>query len=102
MIGWKMLLFKRLVMGETLFWHYNWCVGGPFVETFPRLFSISLQSNANIKDMGVWIWQLKWRRPFFVWEEEIYREFLLLLDLVPISRDKHSWNYRHDIGGLFR
>jgi hypothetical protein len=76
------------------------------VETFPRLFSISLQANANIKEMGVWIsgvwfWQLKWRRPFFVWEEEVYREFLLLLDVVPISRDKPSWNYRHDIGGLF-
>jgi hypothetical protein len=36
-----------------------------------------------------------------VWEEEVYREFLLLLEIVPISRDKPSWNYRHDIRGLF-
>jgi hypothetical protein len=48
------------------------------VEAFPRLFSISLQRDANIKDMGVWasgvwIWQLKWRRPFFAWEEEMYQ-----------------------------
>jgi hypothetical protein len=50
---------------------------------------------------GRWIWQLKWRRPFFVWEEEVYRDFLLLLEVVPISREKPSWSYRHDIGGLF-
>jgi hypothetical protein len=92
--------------GETLFWHDNWCVGGPFVERFRRLFSISLQAEAYIKDMGGWsfgrwIWQLKWRRPFFVWEEEVYRDFLLLLEVVPISREKPSWSYRHDIGGLF-
>ncbi|KAK2435218.1 hypothetical protein QL285_020294 [Trifolium repens] len=91
---------------DTLFWHYNWCVGSPLAELFPRLFSISLQVDANIKEMGVWssgvwIWQLKWRRPFFVWEEEVYRDFLLLLEVVPISRDKPSWSYRLDTGGLF-
>jgi hypothetical protein len=92
--------------GDTLFWLHNWCVVGSLAVVFPRLYSISLQAEANIKEMGVWVsgiwtWQLKWRPPFFSWEEDLYREFLLLLEEVHISLDKPSWSYRHDIGGLF-
>jgi hypothetical protein len=73
---------------------------------FPRLYSISLQANAFIKDMGVWSsgswsWNLKWRRPFFSWEEDLYREFLLLLEVVPILQDKPSWTFWYGSGGLF-
>jgi hypothetical protein len=81
--------------GDTIFWHHRWCAVGPLAVAFPRLYSISLQANAFIKDMGVWSsgswsWNLKWRRPFFSWEEDLYREFLLLLEVVPISQDKPS------------
>jgi hypothetical protein len=92
--------------GDTSFWHDNWLAVGPLAVTFPRLFSISLQPEENIKDMGnwvseIWMWNLKWRRPFFAWEEELYREFILLLEGASISRDKPSWSFRHGIGGLF-
>ncbi|MCI07871.1 ribonuclease H protein, partial [Trifolium medium] len=92
--------------GDANFWHGNWCVLGPLVKAFPRLFSISLQSEACIKEMGVWmsgvwIWQLKWRRPFFIWEEELYRDFLRLLEEVHITLEKPSWSYRHDDGGIY-
>jgi hypothetical protein len=92
--------------GDTSFWHDNWLAVGPLAVTFPRLFSISLQPEENIKDMGnwvseIWMWNLKWRRPFFAWEEELYREFILLLEGASISRDKPSWGFRHGIGGLF-
>jgi hypothetical protein len=57
--------------GDTIFWHHRWCAVGPLAVAFPRLYSISLQANAFIKDMGVWSsgswsWNLKWRRPFFL------------------------------------
>jgi hypothetical protein len=56
---------------DTIFWHHHWCVAGPLAVAFPRLFSISLQPEETIKDIGVWssgswLWQLKWRRPFFL------------------------------------
>jgi hypothetical protein len=37
----------------------------------------------------------------FPWEEDLYREFLLLLEVAPISLDKPSWVFRHSIGGMF-
>jgi hypothetical protein len=92
--------------GDTSFWHYNWRIVGPLVVAFPRLFSISLQAEDNIKDIGnwvsgIWVWNLKWRRPFFAWEEELYRDFILLLEGAPISLDKLAWCFRHGVAGLF-
>jgi hypothetical protein len=56
--------------GDTNFWHHHWCALGSLADAFPRLFRILLQPDAFIKDMGEWvsgswIWNLKWRRPFF-------------------------------------
>jgi hypothetical protein len=92
--------------GGTSFWHHNWCSVGPLAVAFPRLFRISLQVEASIQDMGTWvsgtwIWQLKWRRSFFAWEEEMYRDLLLVLEVVPLSLDKPSWSFRYGIGGEY-
>jgi hypothetical protein len=92
--------------GDTNFWHHHWCALGSLADAFPRLFRISLQPEAFIKDMGEWvsgswIWNLKWRRPFFSWEEDLFRELLRLLDVVPISRVSPSWSYRYGIDGRY-
>ena len=53
--------------GTTVrFWHDRWCEAGIFMRSFPRLFSISLQKNFFISQMGnwndeSWVWNLKWR-----------------------------------------
>jgi hypothetical protein len=91
---------------DTIFWHHHWCALGSLAYAFPRLFRISLQPEAFIKAMGVWvsgswIWNLKWRRPFFSWEEDLYRELIRLLEVVPISRVSPSWSYRYGIDGQY-
>jgi hypothetical protein len=100
------LIFRIGDGGGTSFWHHNWCSVGSLAVAFPRLFRISLQAEASIQEMGswvsgTWIWKLKWRRPFFAWEEVIYREFLLGLEAVPISLDKPSWSFRYGIEGVY-
>jgi hypothetical protein len=91
---------------DTSFWHYNWLSVGPLAMVFPRLFSISIQAEENINVMGnwvsgIWVWNLKWRRPFFAWEEVLYRDFITLLEGAPISLDKPAWCFRHGVDGLF-
>ncbi|KAK2417808.1 hypothetical protein QL285_040065 [Trifolium repens] len=100
------LIFSIGDGGGTSFWHHNWCSVGSLAVVFPRLFRISLQAEASIQEMGswvsgTWIWHLKWRRPFFAWEEVIYREFLLGLEAVHISLDKPSWSFRYGIEGVY-
>ena len=60
---------------STRFWHDTWCEAGPLKRTFPRLFSISMQKNSFVSQMGVWqeeiwSWQLNWRRALYVWEND--------------------------------
>jgi hypothetical protein len=54
------------------------------VGGFLLLFSLSSQSQETIRDMGswengVWLWKFKWRRPSFVWEEDLHSNLLALL-----------------------
>ncbi|GAU48412.1 hypothetical protein TSUD_99270 [Trifolium subterraneum] len=70
----------------------------PLKEVFPRLYSISLQSDHTIQEMGEWvsdrwIWHIKWRRIFFTWEEEMYRDLRSLIGRVVITKEPDSWSY---------
>jgi hypothetical protein len=61
--------------GRTRFWLDNWEGPTPLCYLYPRLFSISLQTQHCIDKMGEWrngewFWNFKWRRRLFVWEEE--------------------------------
>jgi reverse transcriptase-like protein len=58
---------------STKFWHDKWCPNGPFKKAFPRLFSISLQREEVISQMGIWngcdwLWNFRWRRSLYDWE----------------------------------
>lgn len=66
---------------STQFLHYPWC--GPVLlrDGVTRLFRLSLQADGRVGDLGKWkenvlTWDLRWRRPLFVWEVEFLNEVL--------------------------
>ena len=57
------------------FWHDRWCEAGMLKMVFPRLYSISMQKNFHISQMGnwhegLWTWHLAWRRNLYGWEND--------------------------------
>ena len=60
--------------GTTVrFWQDRWCEAGRLMRLFPRLYAISLQKNSLISQMGnwndeSWVWNLRWRRTLYEWE----------------------------------
>ena len=58
-------IIKKIGRGNsTLFWHDTWLEGGSLSARFPRLFSISLQKDWLIIDMGCWD-RLEWCWVFY-------------------------------------
>ncbi|MCI08601.1 putative ribonuclease H protein, partial [Trifolium medium] len=79
-------------------WWKDLCSLGRMVtsEDGDWLFSISLQTQDCIDTMGerrngVWLWNLKWRPPLFVWEEELLNQLMAQLGQVTISQVEDSW-----------
>jgi hypothetical protein len=70
------------------------------VQSLCWLFSLALflssQSQETIRDMGswengVWLWKFKWRRPSFVWEEDLHSNLLALLaNTIKVSIEEDS------------
>ena len=57
------------------FWHDRWCEAGMLKSVFPRLYTISLQKNLLISQMGewhegFWAWHFTWRRALYAWEND--------------------------------
>ena len=71
------------------FWHDRWCDIGVLKTAFPRLYTISLQKNLNVSQMGewqdnFWAWQLAWRRTLYEWEcEEVQRLKNIIQNIIP-------------------
>jgi len=66
---------------DILFWSDNWVTSGDLKSRFPRLFSLSVLKEANIRECGskangVWEWNLRWRRGLFTWEEDQVSQLL--------------------------
>jgi hypothetical protein len=55
-------------------------------------FNRSLKSKIWGNDR--WCWKLQWRRQFFLWEEELFKELLDLIALVPITKETDSWSFQ--------
>ncbi|MCI13942.1 ribonuclease H protein [Trifolium medium] len=84
--------------GSTRFWLDHWIGVAPLKEVFPRLYTISLQMDHTIQQMGEWvndkwIWHIKWRRIFFTWEEVMSRNLWNLIGEVNITKQPDSWYY---------
>ena len=67
-------MIVKVENGNTVqFWHDRWCEIGPLKRVFARLFTLSLQKNLLISQMGTWnegawSWNLRWRRTMYEWE----------------------------------
>ncbi|MCI21027.1 hypothetical protein A2U01_0042191 [Trifolium medium] len=50
---------------------------------------------------GHWLWDLKWRRDFFVWELNLLERLHEILDGSTISTSDDSWCWKHDPSGYY-
>jgi hypothetical protein len=93
---------KRVGNGNlTSFWNEHWIGDQTLRQRFPRLFGISMHRDDMIGNMGSWVdgdwqWELQWRRRFFAWEDEQYREFLEIIAPFRPSDDHDRWLWLGD------
>jgi hypothetical protein len=101
------IFFKRIGNGgETSFWHDTWVGTQPLKEVFPRLFLVSTQKESSVFEVGRWVtgrwvWDLKWRRNLFVWEEERRDMLTNILTPIQLSTSNDEWKCHHVTGGMF-
>jgi len=77
---------SRLV-GDGLAAHFlhDPCCGEVLLGVgFSRLFRLSLQTDGKVGELGVcdgtvWVWNLRWRRPLFVWEDDLLNQLLVVM-----------------------
>jgi hypothetical protein len=85
------IMIKKLGSGGgTGFWLDKWAGHNTLSDLFPRLFSVSLQSDLKVNQIGewrdeVWHWNFIWRRQLFVWEGELLVQLLELLRHVSLT-----------------
>ncbi|KAK2393020.1 hypothetical protein QL285_055002 [Trifolium repens] len=101
------IFFRKLGNGgDTIFWHDTWVGVQPLKEVFPRLFLVSTQKECSVSEVGRWVtgrwvWDLKWRRNLFVWEEERRDMLVNVLTPIQLSSSKDEWKSHHVFGGIF-
>jgi len=76
--------------GSTYFWLDNWVGGAPLRVQFPRLFDLTQDKGATVREMeekgwavggGDWVW----RRRLLAWEEESVTECVALLSDIDLQ-----------------
>ncbi|PNX96622.1 hypothetical protein L195_g019832, partial [Trifolium pratense] len=101
------IFFKKIGNGGgTSFCHDAWVGAQPLKEAFPRLFLISSQkdccaSEVGHWEMGAWVWDLRWRRNLFVWEEELRDLLVDVLTPIQLSNSLDEWRCHYSNGGIF-
>ena len=80
---------------SILFWHDRWCEIGVLKDIYPRLFTVSLQKNCEVCQMGEWVenswvWNLDWRRRLYEWEMEEVRTMQIIIDQNKPKRELHQ------------
>ncbi|XP_057518489.1 uncharacterized protein LOC130799411 [Amaranthus tricolor] len=95
------MLISVGIGNSVQFWHDRWCEAGILKRIFPRLFTISLQKNSLISQMGEWneiswVWNLKWRRVLYEWEnEEVRRLKEIIVHKGPNKERKDGVYWKH-------
>ncbi|KAK2449803.1 hypothetical protein QL285_008959 [Trifolium repens] len=84
---------------STRFWKDVWVGEQSLGSMFPRLFGISLSKDITVGQAGrrvdgVWRWELVWRRNLFVWENELLRQLLAVIEGVIITDTIDRWNWK--------
>ncbi|KAL9680066.1 hypothetical protein QQ045_017941 [Rhodiola kirilowii] len=90
--------------GGTLFWQDAWLGDRALKDQYPKLFSLSLDTNATVQEMGSWVggvwkWRVIFRRPLYLWEE-VYKseleEGLKHVQLKGSEDDRIIWTFSED------
>ncbi|KAK2360340.1 hypothetical protein QL285_085620 [Trifolium repens] len=92
--------------GGTRFWLDKWIGVGTLCQAFPRLYSISCQKENLINQVGEWtnegwVWDLKWRRHLFTWEEELSANLLHLIGSVNLALHDDLWKCEIGVDGEY-
>ncbi|CAJ2628200.1 unnamed protein product [Trifolium pratense] len=90
----------------TGFWYDKWMGGDLLCTKFPRLFSLSLQKQATVRELvevdgDRKTWNFLWRRSLFIWEEESVNQLLALLENANFSNLADNWRWVGDPDGVF-
>jgi hypothetical protein len=106
--GWfKQVVTKKVGRGNSCkFWKDTWAGNQSLEQRFPRLFSMSVQQEELVTEVGrwtngVWWWELRWRRGFFVWEEQLLHDLEDLIHSVDLVDTEDSWVWNPDVVGGF-
>jgi hypothetical protein len=74
-------------------------------ERFPRLYSISTQKEDTVATVrgepNSLTWNFRWRRRFFVWENEQLEELLDVVNSTTLLEMEDSWRWKPDKDGSF-
>lgn len=68
---------------------------------------MSANQEALVSDLGSWtdnirVWELQWRRNFFVWEDSLVQELMGQLTNVNLLRDGgDEWRFKYNKDGIF-
>lgn len=82
---------KKMGCGNTIkVWKDVWVGNQSLEHRFPRLFSMSVQQDKLVWEVGsringIWRWDIRWRRNFFVWEEDLFHELQEIINNVVIT-----------------
>ncbi|KAL9663373.1 hypothetical protein QQ045_018759 [Rhodiola kirilowii] len=95
----------KLGNGNTLrFWDDTWLGDRPLKVSYKKLWSLALNKKAKVKEMGFWaegnwLWQLKFRRSLYQWEEVKKDELLCTLCHVQLKDEEVDhivWTHSED------
>jgi len=80
---------------DVKFWEDHWVGDRQLEQQFSRLYHISEDKRKCVKEVGEWregewIWNFTWRRRFFVWEEEIFHNFIQVLQTNQPSQNSYD------------
>lgn len=73
--------------------HEVWFGVQSLKDAFLRLYLLSNEKQSRLSDLGwwegeLWKWKWSWIRPFFVWEEEVWRLFYEIMVDAFICKEK--------------
>jgi hypothetical protein len=91
---------------NTSFWEVAWRGNLAFRYKYPRLLSLSNQKEAYVGDLGtinalVCNWTFSWRRPLFVWENDLLGELYADLEGFRGSLEDDFWCWKLEESGAF-
>jgi len=91
---------------NSSFWNDTWKGGRCFRDQYPRLFLISTQKEAKVREVGVVSdqgidWVFSWRRHLFMWEEEVLLSIKEDLEDTRLSSQEDGWRWKLEDMGVF-